>query len=259
MTFFKKISNRLKRLKNVVWQSSDGRVTSDHCRVTVQRLFFQKFFELLETSKKHVVRQSADGRVTTNHCCLTVQRLFSKFRHFGWIVAWPSGEYIRTGVVFATSYRSASEIMMLTTLYLWNDNNYRRSLYRMVAQLLRFRKKKTELDSYYIRPETQALILYSYSFFPPNSLFTYLLLQEWSHPGNFDIISKLGIGRREFLILAGKFQLIDSLWGKQISHYKHKRRSTTFCGRFPWKIERAWAGGQHTGKLSGKGTPAYST
>ena len=43
---------------------------------------------------------------------------------------------------------------------------------------------------------------------------TYLLLQEWSDPGNFDIISKLGIRRREFLILAGKFQLVDSLWGK---------------------------------------------
>ena len=35
-----------------------------------------------------------------------------------------------------------------------------------------------------------------------------------SDPGNFDIISKLGIGRRQFLILAGKFQLIDSPWGK---------------------------------------------
>ena len=59
-----------------------------------------------------------------------------------------------------------------------------------------------------------AIFLYSYSyysFFPPNSLATYLLLQEWINPGNFDIISKLGIGRREFQILAGKFQLADSL------------------------------------------------
>ena len=55
---------------------------------------------------------------------------------------------------------------------------------------------------------------YSYSFFPTYCLTTYLLLQEWSDPGNFDIISKLGIGRREFLILAGKFQLVDSPWGK---------------------------------------------
>ena len=43
VTFFKKISNCLKRTKNVVWQSADGRVTSDHCRVTVQWLFSKKF------------------------------------------------------------------------------------------------------------------------------------------------------------------------------------------------------------------------
>ena len=67
-----------------------------------------------------------------------------------------------------------------------------------------------------------------YTFFPTWSLTTYLLLQEWSDPWNSDIISKLGIGRREFLILAGKFQLVDSLWGKQVPHYKHKRRSTTY-------------------------------
>ena len=42
-TFFKIFPNRLKRPKNVVWQSADSRVTSDHCRVTVQRLFSKKF------------------------------------------------------------------------------------------------------------------------------------------------------------------------------------------------------------------------
>ena len=46
--------------------------------------------------------------------------------------------------------------------------------------------------------------LFLFFFLSAKSLFTYLLLQEWSDPGNFDIISKLGIGRREFLILAGK-------------------------------------------------------
>ena len=39
MTFFKNFPNCLKRPKNVVWVSADRRVTSDHCRVTVQRLF----------------------------------------------------------------------------------------------------------------------------------------------------------------------------------------------------------------------------
>ena len=42
-TFFKIFPNYLKRPKNVVWQSADGRVTSDHCRVTVQRIFPKKF------------------------------------------------------------------------------------------------------------------------------------------------------------------------------------------------------------------------
>ena len=133
-TFFKILSNSLKRPKNVVWQSADGRVTSDHCRVTVQRLFskfsqiawnvqktlfdsrptvawppttvawpFSDFFQnspkSLETSKT-VVWQSADGRVTSDHCRVTVQRLFSKKFLIAWnvektlfdsrpTVAWP--------------------------------------------------------------------------------------------------------------------------------------------------------------------------
>ena len=42
-TFSKKISNYLKRRKIGVWQSADSSVTSDHCHVTVQRLFSKKF------------------------------------------------------------------------------------------------------------------------------------------------------------------------------------------------------------------------
>ena len=148
VTNFKNFPNCLKRLTNVFWQLSYGRMTSDHCRVTFSN-FFQNFSELLETSKKrcltvirrsrdlrplsrdrsatffkmfpnclkrrkNVVRQSADGRVTTNHCCLTVQRLFSKFRHFGWIVAWPSGEFCP--VVFANDFAYASWHMSLSFL-----------------------------------------------------------------------------------------------------------------------------------------------
>ena len=43
VSIFENSPNRLKRPKNVVWQSADGRVTSDHCRVTVQRLFTKIF------------------------------------------------------------------------------------------------------------------------------------------------------------------------------------------------------------------------
>ena len=119
-TFFKIFPNRLKRPKNVVWQSADGRVTSDHCRVTVQRLFSKKFLIPWNVQKtlfdsrptvawpqplsrdrlatffkifpnclkrpKNVVWQSADGRVTSDHCRVTVQRLFSKFSQIAWNV-----------------------------------------------------------------------------------------------------------------------------------------------------------------------------
>ena len=100
------------------WQSADSRVTSDHCRVTIQRLFskkfliawnvqktlfdsrpmvawlpitvawpfsdfFQNFPKLLETSK-NVVGQSADGRVTST----TVAWPFSDFFSKKFLIAW---------------------------------------------------------------------------------------------------------------------------------------------------------------------------
>ena len=90
VTFFKKNSNCLKRRKNVVWQSADSRMTSDHCHVTVQRLFSKNFIFVLKR-RKNVVWQSADGRVTSDHirvtsdyCRVTVQWLFSKI----FLIAW---------------------------------------------------------------------------------------------------------------------------------------------------------------------------
>ena len=62
--FFKILQNCLKRSKNVVWQSADGRVTSDHCRVTVQWLF-SKFSLIAWNVKKRcltVGRRSRDLR-----------------------------------------------------------------------------------------------------------------------------------------------------------------------------------------------------
>ena len=104
-TFFKIFPNRLKRLKNVVWQSADGRVTSTTVAWPFSD-FFQNFPKSLETSKKRCLtvsrrsrdlntvawpfsdffqnfpkslETSRDGRVTSDHCRVTVQRLFSKF------------------------------------------------------------------------------------------------------------------------------------------------------------------------------------
>ena len=109
--FLQKVSKLLETSKNVVWQSADGGVTSDHCRVTVQRLFSNFFLIARNVQKtlfdsrptvawpqplsrdrsatvfkifpncfkrpKNVVWQSVDGRVTSDHCRVTVQRLFS--------------------------------------------------------------------------------------------------------------------------------------------------------------------------------------
>ena len=201
VTFFKNFPNCLKRRKNVVWQSSNGRVTSDHCRVTFSD-FFQKFFQLLDTSE---------------NSCLTVGRRSRQLR-LGWNVEKMLFESQRT-----VTWRSGSFVPVVFFV------------------------------RHHILPRRCISRSYSYYyFFPPNSLFTYLLLQEWSHPGNFDIISKLGIGRREFLILAGKFQLIDSLWGKQVPHYKHKRRSTTYLLReIPVKNQESLGRGSTHGKIVG--------
>ena len=43
--FFQKISKLLETCINVVWQSADGRVNSDHCRATVEWLF-SKIFQI---------------------------------------------------------------------------------------------------------------------------------------------------------------------------------------------------------------------
>ena len=122
VTFFKNFTDCLKCRKNVVWQSADGRVTSDHCRVTVQWLF-PWFFQLLETYKKrcltvgrwsrdfrplsrdrsatffknfpnclksrvNVVWQLADGRVIFDHCRVTVEPLSST----NFLIVWNVGK-----------------------------------------------------------------------------------------------------------------------------------------------------------------------
>ena len=73
-TFFKIFPNCFKRPKNVVWQSADGRVTSDHCRVTVQRLF-SKFSQIAWNVQKTLF----DSRPTVAWPPTTVAWLFSDF------------------------------------------------------------------------------------------------------------------------------------------------------------------------------------
>ena len=98
MTFFKNFPNCIKRLKTLF----DSRPTVAWPPTTVAWPFsdvFQNFSKSPETSK-NVVWQSADGRVTSDHCPVTVQRLSSKVSLIAWnvkktffhnrpTVAWP--------------------------------------------------------------------------------------------------------------------------------------------------------------------------
>ena len=74
VTFFKKFPNCLKPPKNVVWQSADGRVTSDHCHVTVQWLF-SKFYLIAWNVQKTLF----DSRPTVAWPPTTVAWPFSDF------------------------------------------------------------------------------------------------------------------------------------------------------------------------------------
>ena len=267
------------------WQSADSRVTTDHCRVTLRWVFtksfliawnvqkrcltvgptvawppttvawpfsdfFQNFPKSLKTSKKRcltVVWQSADGRGTSDHCRVTVQRLFSKKFLIAWnvekslfdsrlTVGWPP-----TTVTwpFSDFFQKNSNCLKRRKIVVWQSadgrvtSDHSRTASHTASQMY--------------------ISLFFFFYLSAKSKATYLLLQEWSDPGNFDIISKLGIGRREFLILAGKFQLVDSPWGEQVPHYKHRRRSITYLLReIPVKNRERCGRSQQTGKLSGK-------
>ena len=114
--FFKFFSNCLKRLKSVVWQSYNGRVTSDYCRVTFSD-FFQKFSGLLETSK-NIVWQSSNGRATSDHCRVSISDFFQNFSELletSKNVVWPSyngrvtSDHCR--VTFSDFFQNFSELL----------------------------------------------------------------------------------------------------------------------------------------------------
>ena len=181
-TFFKIFPNCLKRLKNDVWQSADGRVTSDHCRVTVQRLFSKKFLVAW-----NVWKTLFDSRPT---------------------VAWPQPLSRDRSATFFKNFPNCFK--RPRTLFDSRSDVRVTSVHCRVTPVTFFRVCFVRLL------HTLAYVVFLV-IIPSSakSKATYLLLQEWSDPGNFDIISKLGIGRREFLILAGKFQLVDSPWGNK--------------------------------------------
>ena len=110
-TFFKISPNCLKRRKTLL----DSRPTVAWPPTTVAwpfRDFFQKFSDLLKTSKKRCLTVGR-LRVTSDHCRVTVRRLFSKFFWIVWnvektlidsrptvawpptFVAWPFGNFFQ--------------------------------------------------------------------------------------------------------------------------------------------------------------------
>ena len=93
-TFFKKISNCLKRPKNVVWQSADGRVTSTIVAWPFSD-FFQNFPKSLETSKKRcltVGRRSRDLRPLSRDRSATFFKFFSNCFKRPKNVVWQSAD-----------------------------------------------------------------------------------------------------------------------------------------------------------------------
>ena len=75
--------NRSKKRRLTVGRRSRD---PNHFRVTVQVTFFKIFPKVEVKRPKNVVWQSADGRVTSDHCRVTVQRLFSNFFLIAWNV-----------------------------------------------------------------------------------------------------------------------------------------------------------------------------
>ena len=215
--------------------------------------FFQIVFYLLETSKKRwltVGRRSRDLRPLSRDSSATFfkkfpyrlkrpKTLFDSCSTVAWpptTVAWP----------FSDFFKNFSKLLQTSKNVVWQSVDVRvTSVHCRVTPVTFFRVCFVRL----LHTLAYVVFLVFLLLLSAKSLATYLLLQEWSDPGNFDIISKLGIGRKEFLILAGKFQLVDSPWGEQVPHYKHRRRSITYLLReIPVKNRERWDRSQQTGK-----------
>ena len=206
-TFFKKIPNCLKRPKTlfhsrptvawppttVAWPFSD---------------FIQNFSYLLETSEKFVWK-SADGGVTVRLLCFRV--FFRTAPHtLAYVVLLVLNvSFRRTGQhsVYFDHVTPRGEGQTWILWYQMKDIFKEKRIFDFGGKIL---------TRWFPRRETNSPFL---------SLATYLLLEKWFNSKNFEIVSKPETGRKEFLILVGKFQLVDSLWGKQVPHYKHRRRS----------------------------------
>ena len=110
-TFFKKLSNCLKRRKIVVRQSADSRVTTDYCRVTLRWVFTKSFLIAWNVEKRclTVSRRSRDLRPLSRDRSATFFKFFSnclkRLKNVVWqsadgrvtltTVAWPFSDFFQ--------------------------------------------------------------------------------------------------------------------------------------------------------------------
>ena len=171
-------------------------------------------------SRPTVAWPFSDFRSIFRHICWNVEKICSKSSEesfdlpailFPWFLrttsAYASWHMSLSLIVFFPTSRSEFGIFQVSGEGQYKDFRYQIKDIRGEKRIYDFdRKIPTCL---FPMRETNSSFL---------SLATYLILQEWFNPGNSNLISKLRIGGREFLILVGKFQLVDSLSGKLVPH-----------------------------------------
>ena len=195
-TFFKIFPNGLKRPKKVVWQSADGRVTSDQCRVTVQWLF-SKFFVIAWNVQKRcltVGRRSRDLRPVSRDRSVTFFKSSSNCLIRRKTVVWQSADSRVTSDLVGTSknvvWKSADchvTVRLLCSRGFFFVRLHMRCLadvYLVLILILINSFRRTGQHSAYFDHVT-----------PPSEEG-----QSWI----FDIKWKIFLGRRDFLILVGK-------------------------------------------------------
>ena len=223
VTFFQKISqlhvllNGLKRTKTLVWQSADGRGTSDDCRVTHCSVTFFKIVSviLLRNVQTRMRWQSADGRVTSDQCRVTLQWLILKIS--------PNCFKRPKNVVWQSADgRVTSEHLLAWPFSDWIVSNQMKDIAWNVQKRMFRQSADGRVTSDHCR-----VIPYQGNKFP---FFKKCSRNcSWNESKSilelFDTISKLVIGRRDFqTTVEWKLQLVDFSMRETISCYKLRQR-----------------------------------
>ena len=152
-TFFKIFPICLKHREKVVWQSLDGRVTSDDCCPTVQRLL-SKIFRIAWNLEKKSFDSWPTVGVTSDDCHVTLQRLLSKFFRIAWnvkiqlfdsrptvawpptTVAWPFRDFFQNSTIFAETSKYNCLTVSRRSRYLRRLSRYRSTTYFKILRFL---------------------------------------------------------------------------------------------------------------------------